>query len=56
MKLSENQIAELYHFTKSKGIAFIDLQEQIVEQLSQDIELQLSSDSTLSFTKALSIV
>jgi len=32
------------------------LQEQIVEQLSQDIELQLSSDCTLSFTKALSIV
>ena len=56
MKLSENQIAELYHFTKSKGIAFIDLQEQIVEHLSQDIELQLSSDCTLSFTKALSIV
>jgi hypothetical protein len=53
MKLTREQIEELYTFVRKKGIEFIDLQDELVDYLANGIETQREEDSSLSFAEAL---
>lgn len=53
MKLSKEQIEELYTFVRKKGIEYIDLQDEFVDHLANGIETQWEENSTLRFEDAL---
>lgn len=53
MKLSENQIGELFDFTKKKLVFFYDLQVELVDHLASHIEELMEKNKSLSFDKAL---
>lgn len=53
MKLSKEQIEELYTFVRKKGIEYIDLQDELVDHLANGIETQWEEDSSLSFAEVL---
>ena len=52
MKLSENQIQELYKFTRKHYVYHYDVQSELVDHLANDIEQILEENSKFSFEKA----
>ncbi|MFS4492785.1 hypothetical protein [Maribacter sp. 2308TA10-17] len=53
MKLSNEQIQELYKFTRKRLVEHYDLQTELVDHLANGIEEQWQSNSELSFKEAL---
>lgn len=55
MKLSENQIQELYIFTRKHYVEWYDLQTELVDHLANDIENILVKNPEMPFEKALNL-
>lgn len=55
MKLTEDQIKELYSFTRRRLVVHYDLQTELVDHLANGIEQQWLLDPTVSFKEALQI-
>jgi hypothetical protein len=55
MKLTEEQIQELYGFTNRRLVKHYDLQTELVDHLANGIEIQLNEDSQLNFKDALDL-
>ena len=55
MKLSEEQIEQLYAFVRKKGLMYIDLQDEMVDHLANAIEDQMTENPEITFDKALQI-
>lgn len=53
MKLSENQIQELYKFTRKRLVEHYDLQTELVDHLANGIEQQLVTNPQVTFKEAL---
>lgn len=53
MKLTTEQIAELYDFTRKHFVEHYDLQTELVDHLANGIEQQWSQNPKLSFDEAL---
>ena len=53
MKLTQNQIAHLYKFTREHYVYHYDLQTELVDHLSNGIEEQWQENSNLTFKEAL---
>ncbi len=53
MKLAQNQIQQLYTFTRQHYVEYYDLQTELVDHLSNGIEEQWQENATLSFKEAL---
>lgn len=56
MKLSAEQIDQLFAFTKKKHVHHYDVQVEIVDHLASSIEEEMESDSKLTFDAALQLV
>jgi len=56
MKLSKEQIEELFTFTHKKGVRWYDLQCELVDHLALQIEAEISKDPHLSFEEAVKII
>ena len=52
MKLSKDQIQELYTFTRQHFVEHFDVQTELVDHLANDIEQILTEKPTLSFNEA----
>jgi hypothetical protein len=52
-KLSQDQIRQLYAFTRQHYVEYYDLQTELVDHLANGIELQMQEKPTLSFDDAL---
>ena len=52
MKLTENQIDELYKFTREHYVYFYDVQSELVDHLANDIEEIWLDKPKLSFENA----
>ena len=52
MELSQNQIQDLYNFTKKHFVEWYDLQTELVDHLANDIETILQENPHLSFKEA----
>lgn len=52
MKISENQITELYKFTRQHFVEYYDVQTELVDHLANDIEQIWETEPSLSFTDA----
>lgn len=55
MKLTENQIQELYLFTRKHYVEWYDLQTELVDHLANDIETLWEQNPEVSFDKALNM-
>lgn len=55
MKLTENQIQELYVFTRKHYVEWYDLQTELVDHLANDIETLREQNPETSFEKALDL-
>jgi hypothetical protein len=55
MKLSKEQIEQLYTFVRKKGLMYLDLQDEMVDHLANSIEDQINENPELTFEKALQI-
>lgn len=55
MKLTPNQIDQLYNFTRQHYVEYYDLQTELVDHLANAIEEQWQENSKLSFNDALTI-
>ncbi len=55
MKLSENQIQELYIFTRKHYVEWYDLQTELVDHLANDIESGWVKNPEIPFEKALNL-
>ncbi|OAD46305.1 hypothetical protein [Polaribacter atrinae] len=55
MKLSENQIDELYKFTRKHYVYYYDVQTELVDHLANDIESIWHAQPDLSFEQAREI-
>ena len=53
MKLTQEQIQELYAFTRKHFVEHYDLQTELVDHLANGIEQQILENSNLSFQEAL---
>ena len=53
MKLSDNQIEQLYQFTCQHYVEYYDLQTELVDHLANAIEAQWEENPKLSFEEAL---
>ncbi len=53
MPLTEQQIEELFTFTRKKYVHYYDLQQELVDHLACSIEEEMASDQRLSFENAL---
>lgn len=53
MKLSNNQIQQLYAFTEKHFVEWYDVQTELVDHLANGIEAQWQNDESLSFDEAL---
>ncbi|MFK7812726.1 MAG: hypothetical protein AB8B59_09545 [Maribacter sp.] len=53
MKLSKDQIQELYKFTRKRLVEHYDLQTELVDHLANGIEEQWVSNTKISFKEAL---
>lgn len=53
MKLTENQIQQLYQFTRDHYVEHYDLQTELVDHLANGIEKRWEENPTLSFEDAL---
>ncbi len=56
IKLSEDEIDQLFTFCRSKYVRYLDLQYEIVDHLASGIESEMSNDPTLKFKSALNKV
>ena len=56
MKLSQDQIQELYKFTRKHFVEHYDLQTELVDHLANGIEEQIVQHPKLSFKEALDMV
>jgi hypothetical protein len=52
MKLTEDQIQELYRFTQQHFVEWYDLQTELVDHLANDIESILTNNPSLTFNEA----
>lgn len=52
-KLSQEQIGQLFNFTKKKFVHFYDLQLELVDHLASSIEEEMDADNSISFEHAL---
>ncbi len=52
MELSQNQIQDLYQFTRKHFVEWYDLQTELVDHLANDIETILQENPHLSFKEA----
>lgn len=52
-KISQDQIQQLYIFTRQHYVEHYDLQAELVDHLANGIEVQLQENPTLSFDEAL---
>ena len=55
MKLSQDQIAHLYEFTRQHYLEYYDLQTELVDHLANSIEEQWQENPKLSFEAALNV-
>jgi len=55
MKLTQEQIDQLYLFTRQHYVEYYDLQTELVDHLANSIEEQLQENPKLSFETALNI-
>lgn len=55
MKLTENQIQELYVFTRKHYVEWYDLQTELVDHLANDIETLWGQNPEIPFEKALDL-
>ena len=55
MKLTPNQIDQLYTFTRQHSVEFYDLQTELVDHLANAIEEEWQVNPKLSFDDALNI-
>jgi len=55
MKISQNQIQELYTFTQKHFVEWYDVQTELVDHLANGIELQWQNDPNLTFEEALKL-
>lgn len=55
MKLSQDQIAHLYEFTRQHYVEYYDLQTELVDHLANSIEEQWQENPKLSFEAALNV-
>ncbi|MFC6877358.1 hypothetical protein ACFQZF_03205 [Flavobacterium myungsuense] len=55
MKLSQEQIAHLYGFTRQHHVEYYDLQTELVDHLANSIEEQWQENPKLSFEAALNV-
>ena len=53
MKLTQEQIARLYRFTREHYVEWYDLQTELVDHLANAIEEQAQQNPTLSFEALL---
>lgn len=53
MKLSNEQIQQLFRFTEKKRVYWYDLQAELVDHLASRIEEEMNTDNTLQFEPAL---
>lgn len=53
--LSDQQILQLYQFCESKHVHYYDVQVELVDHLTNAIELRMQQDPSLSFEKALQL-
>ena len=56
MKLSEEQIKQLYAFVEKKSVRWYDLQTELVDHLASQIEELWKTNPALSFDESLAIV
>ena len=52
-QLNEIQISTLFDFTRSKYVRYIDVQHELVDHLATDIEIEMNTNPSLTFEKAL---
>ena len=52
MKLTDNNISELYKFTRKHFVEHYDVQTELVDHLANDIEAIWEENPNLSFEKA----
>ena len=52
-ELNKKQVTTLFDFVRSKYVRYIDVQHELVDHLASDIEVEMKSDSNLSFEDAL---
>ena len=52
MKLNQDQIQDLYKFTRQHFVEWYDLQTELVDHLANDIEVILQNNPNLSFQEA----
>ena len=55
MKLSSDQIQQLYTFTQQHYVEYYDLQTELVDHLANSIEEQWTENPKRSFEEALQI-
>ena len=53
MKLNQEQITQLFSFTKQHYVEYYDLQLELVDHLADGIELAMSESASLTFEQAL---
>lgn len=53
MKLTEQQIGQLYSFTQKHYVEFYDVQTELVDHLANGIEATLADNSEINFDQAL---
>ena len=53
MKLTEQQIEQLYNFTQRHYVEFYDVQTELVDHLANGIEATIAADSKTTFDQAL---
>lgn len=55
-QLTEQQIAALFDFTRTKYVRYIDVQHELVDHLASDIEIEMKDNPALTFDAALAKV
>ena len=53
MKISENQIDQMYKFTREHFVEYYDLQTELVDHLANGIEIEWQENPKISFEEAL---